>query len=63
MLVKKRRMFLIATFIIVTAIAVVLYVGFFTKDEKTDYDGVLAQMEKIENVDITKTLDLVKGCW
>ncbi len=43
MIFRKKRIFLIATFLIVTAIAVVLCVGYFTKEKKTDYDGTLVE--------------------
>lgn len=47
-MVKKRRIFLIATFLIVTAIAIVLCVGYFTEDKKTEYNGTLAMTENVE---------------
>jgi hypothetical protein len=42
MIVKKRKVFIIATFLLIMAIAVVLCVGYFTEDKKTEFDGVLA---------------------
>jgi|LSQX01.2.fsa_nt_gb uncharacterized protein YpmB len=42
MIVKKRKIFIIATFIIITAIIVVLCVGYLTDEKKTEYDGTLA---------------------
>ncbi|NLO10286.1 MAG: hypothetical protein GX129_10540 [Clostridiales bacterium] len=42
MIVKKRKIFIIATFLVIAAIAVVLCVGYFTEDKKTEFDGVLA---------------------
>jgi hypothetical protein len=47
-MIRKKRIFIIATFLIVTAIAVVLCVGYFTEDEKTVYDGTLAWIETNE---------------
>ncbi|MDD4112276.1 MAG: hypothetical protein PHC56_04490 [Herbinix sp.] len=41
MIVNGRKIFIIGTFIIVMAIVVVLCVGYFTEDKKTEYDGVL----------------------
>lgn len=48
MIVKGRKIFIIATFIIVTAIVVVLCVGYFAEDKKTEYDGVLAMESSID---------------
>jgi hypothetical protein len=48
MVVRRKRIFIIATFLLITAIAVVLYVGFFTEDKKTEYDGVLALNSSFE---------------
>lgn len=48
MLIKKRRLLIITTFLIVTAIAVVLCVGYFTEDKKTEYNGTLAMTENVE---------------
>lgn len=45
MLIKKRRLFFITTFIIIAAIAVVLFVGYYTGDKKIDYDGTLVEVE------------------
>ncbi|NLK99150.1 MAG: hypothetical protein GX271_00615 [Clostridiales bacterium] len=48
MIVKRRRIFIVATFLVVAAIAVVLCVGYFTEEKKTDYDGILAHIEYLE---------------
>lgn len=44
MIIRKKRIFIITTFLIVTAIAVVLCVGYFTDDKKTEYDGTLVKL-------------------
>lgn len=49
MIVKKRKIFLIAIFLIVTAIVIVLCVGLFKEDKKTEYDGTLAIIEILGN--------------
>ncbi len=48
MIVKGKKIIIIVTFIIITAIAVVLCVGYFTEDKKTEYDGVLAMESSID---------------
>lgn len=48
MIVKRRRIFVIATLLLVTAIVVVLCVGYFTEDKKIQYDGTLVKIEKVE---------------
>ena len=48
MIVKKRRIFVIATLLIVMAILVVLCVGYFTDDKLKEYDGTLVRMESVE---------------
>lgn len=45
MVVKKRKVFLIATFLIIVAIVVVLFVGYFTGDKKNEYEGTLVEVE------------------
>lgn len=45
MIIRKKRIFLIATFLIVTAIVVVLCVGYFTDNGKTEYDGTLVEVQ------------------
>lgn len=49
MIVKKRKIFIIATFLIITAIAVVLCVGYLTEDKKTDYNGTLVLYSSINS--------------
>lgn len=41
-MIIKKRILLIATFLIITAIAVVLCIGYFTEEKKNEYDGILA---------------------
>lgn len=48
MLVRKKKIFIIATFLIVAAIAIVLCVGYFTDDKKTEYDGTLVKFDVTE---------------
>lgn len=43
--VKKQKVFLIATFLIIAAIVVVLFVGYFTGDKKKEYEGTLVEVE------------------
>lgn len=45
MVIRKRKLFFITTFIIIAAIAVVLFVGYFTGDKKIDYDGTLVEVQ------------------
>lgn len=47
MMTKKRRLFVIATFLIIAAIAVVICVGFLTDEKKKEMDGTLVDI-KIE---------------
>lgn len=51
MIVKKRRIFILAAFLIITAVIVVLCVGYFTEDKKTEYDGVLAKIENTDRIE------------
>jgi hypothetical protein len=48
MLVRKKKTFIIATFLIVAAIAIVLCVGYFTEDKKNEYDGTLVKFHVTE---------------
>lgn len=48
-MIRKRRIFFVATFLIIAAIAVVLCVGFLTDEKKRDIDGTLVDI-RIENV-------------
>lgn len=48
MLFKKRRIFIIATFLIITAIAVALCVGYLTEDKKSEYEGTLVEAHLVE---------------
>lgn len=43
MTVKKKKIFLITTFIIITAVVIVLCVGYFTKNPISEYDGTLVE--------------------
>lgn len=45
MVVKKRKLFFITTFLIVAAIAVVLFVGYFKGDKDNSYDGTLVEAQ------------------
>lgn len=45
MVVKKRKVFLITTFLIIAAIVVVLFVGYFTGEKKVEYEGTLVEVE------------------
>jgi len=49
LVIKKRRIIFLATFLIIAAIAVVLCVGFLTEEKKRDIDGTLVDI-RIENV-------------
>jgi|GEM_PF-2526613 hypothetical protein len=44
MVLKRKKIILLATIIIVTAIAVALFVGFLSSDEKTEYEGTLVDI-------------------
>jgi hypothetical protein len=44
MIIRRKKILFITTFLIVTAIAVVLCVGYFTEDKKTEYDGTLVEI-------------------
>lgn len=44
MIFRWKRIYIIATLLIVVAIAVVLCVGHFTEEEKTVYDGTLVKL-------------------
>lgn len=41
MILKRKKLILITTFIIVTALAIVLCVGYFTKNMENEFDGTL----------------------
>lgn len=45
MVIKKRRFFFVATFLIIAAITLVLFVGYFTREKTTEYDGTLVEMQ------------------
>lgn len=45
MLLKKRKLILVATFLIIAAIALVLFVGYFTGDKKYEYEGTLVETQ------------------
>lgn len=49
MAVKKRRIFIIATFLIITAITVAICVGLLKEEEKNEYDGILVE-SRIDNI-------------
>ena len=51
MTVKRKKLFFIATFIIIAAVAIVLCVGLFTQRQKSEFDGTLIEIN-IEFVDI-----------
>ena len=42
-MVKRRRVLLVATFLIVTAVAIVLLVTLFTGGKADDFDGTLVR--------------------
>lgn len=48
-MVRKRRIFVIATFLIIAAIAVVLCVGFFADEKKKEIDGTLVRIQIEQN--------------
>ncbi|CUH93533.1 hypothetical protein [Herbinix luporum] len=48
MMLKKRRIFLLGAFLIIAALAVALWVGFFTGDKKSEYDGTLVEVSTDE---------------
>jgi hypothetical protein len=48
----KKKIFWIAALIIITAIIIVLCIGYFTQGETNDYEGTLVQL----NIDFPKLL-------
>lgn len=50
MLVKRKKIFIIGAFLLVTAITIVLLVSSFTKDVKDDYKGTLVEELLIETI-------------
>ena len=48
MMLKKRRIFLLGAFLIIADLAVALWVGFFTGDKKSEYDGTLVEVSTDE---------------
>ena len=43
MTVKKKKLFLITTFIVITAVVIVLCVGYLIKSPISEYDGTLVK--------------------
>jgi len=43
-LIRKKRLFVVATFLIIAAIAVVLCVGFLANDKEKEIDGTLVDI-------------------
>ena len=44
MVIKRKKIIILTTILIVTAIAVVLCVGYFSADKKIEYDGILVDV-------------------
>lgn len=47
MLLKRKRYFIISTFIILAIVAVILCVSFFKGNKINEYDGTLVQMPEV----------------
>lgn len=47
MLLKRKRYFIISTFIILAIVAVILCVSFLTRNKVDEYDGTLVHMPEV----------------
>ncbi len=56
MMLKKRRIFLLGAFLIIAALAVALWVGFFTGDKKSEYDGTLVEVSMMKSYSLYKAI-------
>ncbi len=46
-MIKRKRIFLIATFVLIAAIGIVLWVSLLNKGKVVDFDGTLVHGQKI----------------
>ncbi|HCA70183.1 MAG TPA: hypothetical protein DEP17_07250 [Lachnospiraceae bacterium] len=49
--IRKKRYFLITTFVIIAVVAIILCVGYYTKNKVNEYDGTLVyEPNRITNI-------------